>query len=166
MLKAHYEASSDIDGPQMIGSDDEANGEIFYQLRGNDVIEQRLARNENWMCEPLMVPARDVLHIRLHSNRSHPRPLIGETPLTAAFGDMAMYERMKDQQTQFLENRAAPRAVLSTDLNLDGTQVQALRDRWNEQAKGLHAGGVPILTHGLATARCRIVFFPFPKYRE
>jgi hypothetical protein len=24
-----------------------------------------------------------------------------------------------------------------------------LRDRWNEQSKGLHAGGVPILTSGL-----------------
>jgi HK97 family phage portal protein len=34
-------------------------------------------------------------------------------------------------------------------MNLDKDQVQALRDRWNEQAKGLHQGGVPILTGGL-----------------
>jgi hypothetical protein len=34
-------------------------------------------------------------------------------------------------------------------LNLDASQAANLRDRWNEQAKGLHAGGVPILTHGL-----------------
>jgi phage portal protein BeeE len=27
--------------------------------------------------------------------------------------------------------------------------VQALRDRWNDQAKGLHQGGTPILTAGL-----------------
>jgi hypothetical protein len=27
--------------------------------------------------------------------------------------------------------------------------LQQLRDRWNEQAKGLSAGGTPILTHGL-----------------
>jgi HK97 family phage portal protein len=39
--------------------------------------------------------------------------------------------------------------VLSTDHILDKDQVQALRDRWNEQAKGIHAGGVPILTGGL-----------------
>jgi phage portal protein BeeE len=38
---------------------------------------------------------------------------------------------------------------LQTDLNLDSTQVQQLRDRWNSQAKGLSAGGTPILTHGL-----------------
>ena len=46
-------------------------------------------------------------------------------------------------------NEARPIAVLSTDLQLDKDQVQALRDRWNEQAKGLHQGGTPILTAGL-----------------
>ena len=39
--------------------------------------------------------------------------------------------------------------MLSTDLELDKDQVQALRDRWNEQARGLHQGGTPILTAGL-----------------
>ena len=46
-------------------------------------------------------------------------------------------------------NEARPSAVLSTDLQLDKDQVQALRDRWNDQAKGLHQGGTPILTAGL-----------------
>jgi HK97 family phage portal protein len=92
---------------------------------------------------------RDVLHIRLHSEQRNPRPLIGETPLAAAFGDIAYYEKMKNQQEQFLQNRASPSAVLTTDLHLDANQVVQLRDRWNDQAKGLHAGGVPILTHGL-----------------
>ena len=39
--------------------------------------------------------------------------------------------------------------MLSTDLHLDKDQAQALRDRWNEQSKGLHQGGVPILSSGL-----------------
>jgi phage portal protein BeeE len=46
-------------------------------------------------------------------------------------------------------NEARPSAVLSTDLQLDKDQVQALRDRWNDQAKQLHQGGTPILTAGL-----------------
>jgi HK97 family phage portal protein len=119
------------------------DGSIFYRLAGNDVIERQLSGQE------LIVPQRDVLHIRLHSERQRPRPLVGESPLLAAYGDIAMFESMKDQQQQFLANRASPSAVLQTDLNLDATQVQSLRDRWNEQAKGLHSGGVPILTHGL-----------------
>jgi HK97 family phage portal protein len=118
-------------------------GEVFYALQGNDVIERQLNG------EQLVVPARDVLHIRLHSNRHYPRPLVGETPLAAAFGDLASYEAMRNQQDQFFRNQARPSAVLATDLNLDATQVQMLRDRWNDQAKGLSAGGTPILTHGL-----------------
>jgi hypothetical protein len=39
--------------------------------------------------------------------------------------------------------------VLSTDLVLNREQTQEIRDRWNDQAKGLHQGGTPILTSGL-----------------
>ena len=38
-------------------------GDVFYQLYGNDVIEKRLGG------EQLIVPQRDVLHIRLHTVR-------------------------------------------------------------------------------------------------
>ena len=44
---------------------------------------------------------------------------------------------------QFLANQARPSAVLSTDMMLDKDQAQQIRDRWNEQAKSLHQGGVP-----------------------
>jgi phage portal protein BeeE len=46
-------------------------------------------------------------------------------------------------------NQARPSAVLTTDLILDKDQVQFIRDRWDEQSKGLKAGGTPILTGGL-----------------
>jgi HK97 family phage portal protein len=120
-----------------------ADGEIFYTLQGNNVIERQLDE------QPIIVPQRDVLHIRLHSNRGFPRPLVGESPLAAALGDIASYEAIRGQQDQFFRNQARPSAVLSTDLNLDATQTQMLRDRWNDQSKGLATGGVPILTHGL-----------------
>jgi HK97 family phage portal protein len=131
-------------------------GEVFYRLGGNSMIDRRmdgiadqyrLGSSERH----LMVPARDVLHIRLHTleRTRWPWPLVGETPLVAAYGAIEWYESMKNQQKKFFENEARPSAVLSTDLVLDKDQVQALRDRWNEQAKGLHAGGVPILTAGL-----------------
>jgi HK97 family phage portal protein len=85
----------------------------------------------------------------LHSNDRNPWPLIGEAPLLAALDDLEMYDAIKRQQEQFFKNQARPSAVLSTDLVLDKDQVQALRDRWNEQSKGLYSGGVPILTAGL-----------------
>jgi HK97 family phage portal protein len=120
------------------------NGEIFYWLGGNDVIAKRM--NEEY----LVVPMRDVLHIRLHvEKRRYPVPLVGESPILSAYGDIGISEAIARQQTRFYMNEARPSAVLSTDLVLDKDQVQALRDRWNEQTKGLNQGGTPILTAGL-----------------
>lgn len=118
-------------------------GDIFYSLAGNDVIDRTIN-------EELLVPARDVLHVRLHvTKRRYPRPLLGETPLAAALQDIAMSDAIHQQQLQFYRNQARPSAVLTTDLLLDKDQVQFVRDRWNEQSKGLQAGGTPILTAGL-----------------
>jgi len=119
-------------------------GEIFYHLAGNNVIDYRFGAEE-----PLLVPARDVLHIRLHVNRRFPFPLIGESPLMAALDDIAASSAMTKQQMAYYTNQARPSAVLTTDLVLDKDQLQFVRDRWNEQSKGLGAGGTPILTAGL-----------------
>jgi HK97 family phage portal protein len=121
------------------------NGEIFYTLGGNNVIEARLGSPQE-----LIVPMRDVLHIRLHTERVRfPTPLVGVSPLVAAYSDIAVGDAIAMQQTSFYRNEARPSAVLSTDLVLDKDQVAALRDRWNEQARGMNQGNTPILTAGL-----------------
>jgi HK97 family phage portal protein len=124
-----------------------AGGEIFYKLAGNYVISNQIAQEA-----ALFVPARDVLHIRLHASRMYPYPLRGESPLMAAMGELAMTQAMTQQQMQFYINQARPSAVLSTDLTLNRDKVEELRQQWNEQAKNLGGcgpGGVPILTHGI-----------------
>src|SRR5262245_32595610 len=67
--------------PKMSGPQLATTGDIFYRLGGNDVIEAQTR-------EDLIVPQRDVLHVRLHTARRHPFPLIGETPLMAAMSDI------------------------------------------------------------------------------
>jgi HK97 family phage portal protein len=120
------------------------DGELFYQLRGNDVIATRMKE------AVFMVPRRDVLHVKLHTLRQRfPVPMIGESPICAAYQDIETSQAILAQQGAFYRNEARPSAVLQTDLTLDKDQVQALRDRWNDQAKMLHAGGTPILTAGL-----------------
>ena len=120
------------------------DGEIFYQLRGNDVIAHRMGE------AVFIVPKRDVLHIKLHTLRQHfPVPLMGESPICAAYLDIEAEQAILRQQAAYYQNQARPSAVLQTDLTLDKDQVQALRDRWNDQSKLLHAGGTPILTAGL-----------------
>ena len=120
------------------------NGEVFYQLAGNMVIERQIEQGTS-----LLVPQRDVLHVRLHADRRFPYPIMGETPLMSVLGDIATGDAIADQQIQFYRNQARPSAVLSTDLQLDKDQVQFLRDRWDEQSKGLNQGKVPLLTAGL-----------------
>jgi HK97 family phage portal protein len=121
------------------------DGEVFYRLYGNQVMARRLDE------KPLIVPARDVLHIRLHVDRSrrYPFPLWGQTPLLAALNDVGLSEAIATQQMGFYQNQARPSAVVSTDMVLDKDKVQDLRDRLNEVTTGAAAGGVPILTHGL-----------------
>jgi HK97 family phage portal protein len=120
-----------------------STGDIFYRLGGNDVVDLRFGST------PLLVPARDVLHVRLHTSRRYPIPLMGESPVAAASGDILAGNAMMQQQINYYLNQARPSAVLSTELQLDKDQVQALRDRWNEQVRGLQQGGTPILTAGL-----------------
>jgi len=119
-------------------------GDVFYRLAGNAVIERYMFENY-----PLIVPQRDVLHIRLHADRRYPFPLWGQTPLLAAMADMQTTDAIALQQIQFYMNQARPSATLQTDMDLDKDQVQALRDRWDEQSKGINQGKTPILTHGL-----------------
>jgi len=121
------------------------NGDVFYRLQGNGVIAQQVE-------EPsLMVPQRDVLHIRLHADRTkrYPFPLWGQSPLLAALADIGLGDAINSQQLQFYANQARPSAVIQTDMLLDKDQVQELRDRWDEQSRGINQGKTPILTHGL-----------------
>jgi len=121
-----------------------SDGSIFYTLGGNTIIQNRLG--DNWLS---YFPARDVLHIRLHTSLQRYYPLLGTSPIMSVADDIAMRNALLKQQLQFFANQGRPSFVLSTDLLLDKDQVSALRDRWNEQASGLNAGGVPILTGGL-----------------
>jgi HK97 family phage portal protein len=119
------------------------NGEIFYTLGGNDVIARRFGNVER-----IIVPARDVLHIRLHTDMRYPNPLVGESPVAAAMLDVGVTDAILQQQVQFYLNEARPSAVLSTDMELDKDQTQAIRDRWEEQTTGENKGKTPVLTSG------------------
>lgn len=114
-------------------------GEIFYSLAGNEIVERRFMSLAG-------VPARDVLHVRLHTPID---PLRGESPLMAAALDVAATDAALSQQVAFLRNEAKPSIMLATDTILTREQVKDLRAAWDEQTRGAGAGGTPILTGGL-----------------
>lgn len=123
-------------GMPMVGVD----GSIYYQLGGNEVAERRFTFG-------IPVPARDVLHIRLHTRSGY--PLKGLSPILATVLERAMAGAALNQQVAFYLNQARPSFMLETDQQLTKEQTQALRDRWNEQTQGDNAGGTPILSWGL-----------------
>jgi phage portal protein BeeE len=89
-------------------------GEVFYTLSGNELIERRFDG-------PLVVPARDVLHIKLHTPR---HPLIGETPLQAAMIDSRLQGSSAGSSYRST-NQARPSFVLSTEQIFNEEQSQA-----------------------------------------
>lgn len=115
------------------------DGSIFYALGGNEVAENRFDFSAP-------IPARDVLHVRLHTPR---HPLKGESPILSTMLDRAMAGAAMNQQVAFYLNQARPSFMLETDEKLTKEQTSDLRDRWNEQTRGENAGGTPILTWGL-----------------
>lgn len=115
------------------------DGSIFYGLFGNEIAERRFD-----LSGP--IPARDVLHVRLHTPR---HPLKGVSPILAATLDLAMSGAALNQQIAFYLNQARPSYMLETDEKLTADQSRDLRQRWNEQTRGENAGGTPILSWGL-----------------
>jgi HK97 family phage portal protein len=120
-------------------------GELFYTLGGNEIIERQLGVTSTF--SPLgLVPARDVLHIKLNTQRN---PMIGESPLLSAAFDLAQAKVIGAQQLAFYRNQARPSFLLGTDAVLTPEQIQQARTLWDEHSKGLNQGKTPILAAGL-----------------
>ena len=124
------------------------NGEIFYTLAGNEVVERLFAGNTQLL---EAVPARDVLHVRLPDRRN---PLQGCSPLQAALLEVAVSNAMVGQALAYAANQGRPSGVIQTDASFHNNPeaVERLRAKWNEHTQGINAGGTPILTDGLKWA--------------
>lgn len=123
------------DGWPLVAED----GSIFYHLRGNEIVERRFDLNAP-------IPARDVLHIRLHTPR---HPLRGESPIAAAALELMMSGAALNHQVAFYLNQARPSFILQTEQKLTKSEAEDLRKRWEDQTTGEKAGGTPILSWGL-----------------
>jgi len=110
---------------------------VFYSVSGNPLIYTEGG---------VMIPARDILHIRSNTPNN---PLIGETPLYAAGMAAAAGNSVQRHNAHFTSNMARPSGVMSTDMKMTAAEVKILRDSWNNQTTGKNAGGTPILTHNL-----------------
>jgi len=122
------------DGQAHVGTD----GSIFYSLSGNEVIDHRFSFS-------LPVPARDVLHVRLHTPR---HPLKGESPILSTVLDRALANAALNQQITYFLNQARPSFILESDLPLNAGQMKEARESWERQTTGDNVGKAPMMAYG------------------
>lgn len=116
---------------------DPDSGALFYSMSLNDGSSR----------PDFLVPARDVLHVRINAQLS--RPLDGRSPLVFCAYSLAANAQLSSFLNAYLANRASPSYILSTDLTLNAEQMRQLRAAWNDQAQTLASGGTPVLSGGL-----------------
>lgn len=115
------------------------DGSIFYSLSGNEVIDNRFDFS-------LPIPARDVLHVRLHTPK---HVLKGVSPILATVLDRMLGGAALNQQITYYLNQARPSFILETDLLLNETQMKLARESWDAQTTGINQGKTPIMAWGI-----------------
>lgn len=93
-----------------------------------------------------LLPARDVLHVKLPTNRDI---LCGQTPIAHAVGATSVVDATATNAAALARNGNQPSGIISTDLNLSAQQMTELRAKFDEVTKGANRGGVPILGGGM-----------------
>lgn len=97
-----------------------------------------------------VIPARDILHLRI--NPALNDPLRGRSPVVWCTSSMSVNATLGEFLRTFLQNRASPSYVLTTDLPLTKEALDILRKSWESQAATIATGGTPILSNGLKPA--------------
>ena len=113
------------------------DGTLFYSVGKNPMMPTAE--------EGMMLPARDVLHLRSFTPR---HPLIGESPITAAAMAAGVNVALSQSQLFFFNQMSRPSGILSTDQTLTREQMVTLREAWENQSAGISQGKVPILGGG------------------
>lgn len=117
---------------------DPESGEIYYGISKSS----NLAAPEFDM----LVPQRDVFHLRIHTPRN---PLIGESPVKAAAMAIGISVALNQSQMAFYNNMSRPSGIITTDQQLNQVQIDRLKIVWEAAAAALAQGKTPVLMGGL-----------------
>jgi len=133
------------------------SGEIFYELAGNNVVERQYGGGGDRSGllgltnsgTSLVVPARDVFHVKLEANRAE--PLVGVPPSRHAASAIAAQRAIGSQLVTTFGNMNRPSGVIETNAELTGTQKDDFRQRFHDAWRGIDnkVAGPPILPPGM-----------------
>lgn len=111
--------------------------EVFYALGDNPMVDSQYS---------YLVPARDVLHVRLYCPK---HPLVAVSPISYAGLAIMVNTAIGANQAAFFNNMSRPSGILSTEQTLTAQQMADLRAAFEAKSKNAAAGGVPILGWGI-----------------
>jgi HK97 family phage portal protein len=117
------------------------DGSVFYQVGGNAANELTPDLLEN------MVPARDVLHIRLHC-LSH--WLIGVSPLVACAAALAGADAIQKNTAAFFTNMSRPGGILKTPKPLNPDAAARLKAQWEQGTSANFMGRTAVLDNDVS----------------
>lgn len=121
---------------------------VIQDERGDKVIFYAVQANEHSPeMGDFLVPAGDILHLRVHVDPR--RMLHGVAPIIHCAMALAVNSTLQQFLVTYLNKRATPSYVLSTDVPLNETQIKQLRSAWDEQTRLVKSGGTPILGGGM-----------------
>ena len=116
-------------------------GEIFYQFGDEQVTQLANIDTRNWF------PQRDVFHLKLFTPR---HPLIGESPITAAYHPAVSGIEINRHTAAFFGNMSRPSGVLrhpGTIQSEDG--IQRIKQKFMEVTQRGHTGEPIVLQEGM-----------------
>ena len=112
---------------------------IFYQLSAD--------RMTPGLTESVTVPAREIIHSRINAGMTH--PLVGVSPLMAAWLPAVQGLEIQKNATRFFRNGAQPSGVLTGPGQIDPDTAKRLEDKWENDFQGDNIGKIAVLGSGL-----------------
>jgi HK97 family phage portal protein len=115
-------------------SADYSEGSVFYNVSKNIFGEAP---------EGALVPARDILHLKIHSD---PRNIFrGRSPLEFAASALGLHNVIEAGLGAFHANKSRPSGFLSSSQNLNAEQITRLRAAWESVSAAWSQGLTPVL---------------------
>jgi HK97 family phage portal protein len=127
--------------PDRVGLYEAADGSIFYMVNRSGLHEMAVLRDQ-----PLMIPARDMLHLKGLSTNG----LLGLSPISVAREAVGLALGQEQQAARWMGNAAKPAGILTTENKLTPDARERSREAWRAAQEGLvNSGKTAMLEGGL-----------------
>jgi HK97 family phage portal protein len=124
--------------PQLVTPLVATNGEVYYQLQGDDLsqVPQGLPA----------VPASEIIHDRMVCLF---HPLVGVSPIYACGLAATQGLKILQNSAKFFQNMSRPSGILTAPTHIDDDTAKRLKDHWEQNFSGDRIGKVAVLGDGL-----------------